>query len=478
MYIGPWQEYSLSKARTTAGVNEQLRPSIEQALLSTLDPEAAQKALEAMKPYLDGHRVPQPPREGRNVLHHAGRRRTTRELPALHSSINSPLAISARERNLQAASPLSVRSTKSEPIRYSHVHQSLRALATPQGSQNFRQSFQTDTFQDIPDIAQPSLSQMDIQLPARPAHTQPTYDAAAAVNFLRLERNARARTEIAKLTGWKLNTTLGSVGLGAHFNSSGTGVANMPSKKPPAGTAERKLEQLQALKQQFLASLAAAEAPQATGQKFPPLHKNGGAALTMSNVALHNSQAIKQAESLKLPPIHGSTSSGTVANSAEDSNLVVPHTPRVGDMELTDEAFSLVSKYFQQVNTIGGTSPSPGPSNRPVAQDNVGAGALLSHPTAKAPARMVVRRDGALTPLTDDIESETNSIVGSGYAGGSTGSPVPHPGEHSPHWRSGPIMATMEKFDQDDEGPPAEDPYAGGIDGLLLWSKQLDTDFL
>jgi hypothetical protein len=456
MYIGPWQEYNLSKTRTVALVNEQLRPNIEQALLSTLDPEVAQKAMEAMLPYFEKQRAPNHPREARHSFQNVGRKRSVRNLPALHTSINSPLAISARERNLQAASPLSVRSTQSEPIKYSYA-QSMDSPQTPQASQNMRAAFQTSAPQHPSPLHRPDMY---------PTYQQPAYDASAAVSLLRLERNAKSRMEIAKLTGWKLSAALNSTGATADTKPVGN--------TKPAGISDTKMDQLHALKQQFLAGKTADQ--DTTGLKLPPLHKNGqintqtvghtgASALTLSNVALHNGQVTGQDSPVRLSTILNNTGVAAVGTNVADDATAI-RTPRIGDVDLNDEAFSLVSKYFNSAPVV---RPAPAFS------DNMGVTGFSSteHYSAAdgieggcGDPRRVARVSGALTPMNDDILSEPRSHYGV--------NPHLHRNAGS---QPGQVRGARFEKDETEEPMTPEDPYGGGIEGLLLWSSQLEADF-
>jgi hypothetical protein len=458
MYIGPWQEYNLSKTRTVALVNEQLRPNIEQALLSTLDPEVAQKAMEAMLPYFEKQRAPNHPREARHSFQNVGRKRSVRNLPALHTSINSPLAISARERNLQAASPLSVRSTQSEPIKYSYA-QSMDSPQTPQASQNMRAAFQTSAPQHPSPLHRPEMYG---------TYQQPAYDASAAVSLLRLERNAKSRMEIAKLTGWKLSAALNSTGATADTKPVGN--------SKPAGLSDTKMVQLHALKQQFLAGKTADQ--DTTGLKLPPLHKNGqinsqtvghtgASALTLSNVALHNGQVTGQDSPVRLPTIPNNTGVAAVGTIVADDATAI-RTPRIGDVDLNDEAFSLVSKYF---------SSAPMGRPEPIYSDNV-VHTRLSHAEhynaadgiqgGREDPRYAARSNGTLTPMNDDVMSEPRSHYG--------GSPHLHrtAGYGS---QSGQVREASVGKDETEEPVNSDDPYGGGIESLLLWSSQLEADF-
>ena len=180
MYIGPWQEYNLSRARDTQQARQQtlglspaitLKSDIERALLTSLDPESAQKALAAMSPLLSTAPQPaqlqqqQPTRlendhypANPNPRRKTGRRAHASYLPpvgtnrsqqhhqcqphggysnAQHGSQHITVSSARdrdRERSLHGASPLSVRSVQSEPINGTSSRNSLLSQPhTPNG---------------------------------------------------------------------------------------------------------------------------------------------------------------------------------------------------------------------------------------------------------------------------------------------------------------------------------------------------------
>jgi len=151
MYIGPWQEYNLSKARASNRQHQQsLRNDIENAILSSLDPQTAQIALAAVNPYFNQNQnnVNKNGPSGNIIMNnidnyssHAQingrivRRKVNNKssLPPLShqsplssssyqsASAKSPVLssnpVSARDRSINSASPITtVRSTQSEPM--------------------------------------------------------------------------------------------------------------------------------------------------------------------------------------------------------------------------------------------------------------------------------------------------------------------------------------------------------------------------
>ena len=353
MYIGPWQEYNLSKTRSNR-VNEHLRPGIEQALLNKLDPEAAKIALEAMIPYFEKPSAPIIARSNQMSHSHGGRKRVVRVLPALHSSINSSVAISARERSLHSSSPLSVRSTQSEPIKYSKSPSSRSPmtpiLLTPNGKGGSSYTSQHE----------PNSNNRDLPpLHHAPRHTQPTYNAPAMVNLLRLERNSKARSEIAKLTGWKVEQSVAAVALSGSADS--TGMEKKRKIMKEGGCSDEKIEQVNMMKQLYLSGGQQGAAAQHSSINsdsavlhLPPLKEAAACAskLTSSNLAQHNHSASYNATHA-LDGAYSNETTPLVPALKDDADLKVDlSTPRIGDIDLTDEAFSLVSKYFQASKSI------------------------------------------------------------------------------------------------------------------------------
>jgi hypothetical protein len=274
--------------------------------------------------------------------------------------------------------------------------------------------------------------------------------------------------EIAKLTGWKLSAALNSTGATADTKPVGN--------SKPAGLSDTKMVQLHALKQQFLAGKTADQ--DTTGLKLPPLHKNGqintqtvghtgASALTLSNVALHNGQVTGRDSPVRLPTIQNNTGVAAVGTIVADDATAI-RTPRIGDVDLNDEAFSLVSKYF---------SSAPVARPEPTYSDNVMHSRLSNaeHYNAadgiqggREDPRHAARSNGTLTPMNDDVMSEPRSHYG--------GSPHLHrtAGYGS---QSGQVREASVGKDETEEPVNSDDPYGGGIESLLLWSSQLEADF-
>jgi hypothetical protein len=214
---------------------------------------------------------------------------------------------------------------------------------------------------------------------------------------------------------------------------------------------------------------SAAFSQEKEGVKLPPIsHTNGitqpqehGAKLTVSNLAQHNTKlgssgSLKDAHghynSVRAGHSHDSTTHIGIAD--EESGIL--GTPRIGDVDLTDEAFSLVSKYFASQSS----DISPVPAN--AAHGAAAAAAASSGRTvgiAAKPTAAAMRGHGADTPMNDEIESETNSVYRPG-------------GANTAHSPQSPENAAV----TEEEPGNMDELYVGGMDGLLLWSSQLELD--
>jgi len=395
-------------------VDEKLRPGIEQALLSTLDPETAQKAMEAMIPYFEKPNAPPQARAGQQYHgSRANRKRTIRMLPHIPSALSpSPTVISARERSLQTSSPLSVRSSQSEPIRYSKAPSK---AADRKPGLEFTDSVHSD-YTELPEIKQV------------PPYTQPAYNSPAMLHLLRAERQSRARNQIAALTGWKVNRT----------PSNDTDSATDQRRKVPKETEhDAKLEHVNNMKQLYMSGGAGADTDKGTGVHLPAIRaakETSLSKLTPSNLAEHN-------KSFNKPKIVADNNARAVQPSQQKSapmeqedGEVVPGTPRVGDIDLDDAAFSLISKYFQ--SSTGVTSTAGG------AGMDTPESAILS-PSQKR--------------LLYDVRHHGTDTQG--------------------HGASMSIPATPYKGIGYDDVSHTEE-YMGGMDGLLAWTSQLELDLI
>eukprot|EP00598_Pedospumella_elongata_P015926 CAMPEP_0184997660 /NCGR_PEP_ID=MMETSP1098-20130426/60188_1 /TAXON_ID=89044 /ORGANISM="Spumella elongata, Strain CCAP 955/1" /LENGTH=390 /DNA_ID=CAMNT_0027524335 /DNA_START=211 /DNA_END=1383 /DNA_ORIENTATION=+ len=390
-----------------------------------------------MIPYFN---KPSAPAQARSGGHHqttrATRKRTIHTLPHIPSALSpSPTVISARERNLHASSPLSVRSSQSEPIRYSNgpnrvIEGTQKRPKTPEF---------TDSLYSHYDTTLPSIKQV-------PPHTQPAYNSPAMLTLLRLERNSnnQARNQIAKLTGWKAKESEGS--------SSDKNSSNEPIKASKDIANEAKVEQVNKMKQLYMSG-GVDNSGEVKKLHFPPIHGASSnntitvSKLTLTNLAQHNSgnhtHNTTSATTNKV-----TTAAPEVLNSGVEHDETVMQTPRVGDVDLDDAAFNLVSKYFQSgTNDSIGIASSSGPyatngplnrtvgtdGNRNVAREGNFEGLLVSEGESLDP------------PLTPALRKDSRTNINL----------TPHP--RTP-------AQGFEDF--------------GGIDGLLAWSSQLELDII
>jgi len=438
MYIGPWQEYNLSRSRASH-VDERLRPGIEQALLSTLDPETAQKAMEAMIPYFNKPSAPAQARSGgyQHQSARATKKRTIHTLPHIPSALSpSPTIISARERNLHASSPLSVRSSQSEPIRYSNglnrtVEGTQKRPKTPEFTDSIYSHYETTL---------PSIKQV-------PPHTQPAYNSPAMLTLLRLERNSnnQARNQIAKLTGWKGKESEGS--------SSDKNSSSEPTKPSKESINEAKVEQVHKMKQLYMSG-GVDNGGEAKKLHFPLIHGASSTTtaiskLTTTNLAQHNTHSSTNTATLHGTQKNTATISAPIYSESVPDDAVL-QTPRVGDVDLDDAAFNLVSKYFQSgTNDSIGIASNAGvcayatnvPKSRPL-----GTGVVQTVNFDGDPEDLsIVEGESQEPPLTPAIHKDSKNNINL----------TPHPRTPAQGY---------EDF--------------GGIDGLLAWSSQLELDIM
>jgi len=561
MYIGPWQEYNLSKRTPKSGVDSSLKPDIEKALMSSLDPEAARIALAAMKPYFD---APRPTRPKENQMQHQmnGRsfhRRHTNKLPPVHASQHSNLVMSARSSGEgdhqrltdNGASPLSVRSVQSEPIRYSDSIDStpstpimkeprgrLPTLSSGLSSMGSTSIASTATKAGPP----PSLraSQQNYNHVYH-THRQPPYDSPAMLNFLRLERNSRARSKIAQLTGWKAQQD--------SFNGTATKQQKLqPSAATFVSLSDRKVAQVKSMKHVYMSGSTKATVRNGESNEIsvavhlPPLRNmsnstvgesdmyetgsdtrsinsgNGGMQLTVKNLTNHNAALATNQNLLD----GGGGGGGLTAISSHQNHT---KSAKINDVELDDDAFGLVSKYFQvENNGISGTSHHYNDSsigsddgNFPptIAVPNETTGATTSSgtwdivnyrndPTNSEVPNSAIMGIAAEPPLQGTAgrqfvrhhhhhhqQQQVPFVRKMSIGDVDTSSSSDHPDDD--------IIGTMQRqqqqqqatsqgadasiddpsaivYHKDGDVPNLDELYIGGIDGLLKWSSSLEMD--
>lgn len=463
---------SRTRAARASRVDEKLRPGIEQALLNTLDPEAAKKAMEAMIPYFER---PVEPTHSRVNQYEGGRRGSRKRTIQMLPSLQSPTAIiSARERSLHTSSPLSVRSSQSEPTRYSRAH---RETTKPEFTDSVYstelpplQQYRQHQWQKSPQrnqqfheqellTHQPSPQKQSTEhVKQVPPYRQPAYNSPAMLNLLRLERerNNNARNEIAKLTGWK--TTSSNV-----INSSKTDTSEKPLKMQKDSDHGEKLGHVNQMKQLYMSG--------GEEEKGKPFHlpaiaatsssKTSISQLTPSNLAQHNKSItmshtteISQSASLQ-PHLEGAV---------EEHEDISSRTPRVGDIDLDDAAFSLVSKYFQTANSSN-VAPSVSSSGAGVRDADKLPHRRESRPIVLSSSQTRLLAEAGRTHLVGIDSNNTDSNT-SMQGGGVGVLPYTH--------RENFNMTPCEGIGYDDVSNA--DEQLGGIEGLLMWSNQLEID--
>lgn len=416
MYIGPWQEYKLSKQRAGGASGPRVAPTglssdlstsmspdvlkeLEKALKSTLDPVAAQAALLTMNRVLEDnaqskgisssitesaqsnnrlkksnntmdslslhlleHQNMQQPGNHRNQPPfvfsdeiYTPRGNTPQDQSLVYNQdrrIVPPVVLSAREKRWHSQnqySPLSVRSSKSEPV------QSLPSLlnVTPAiahsqyyssnlTSKNLainQQRLQQQTAYDGGSSIysdKPVISSAPSQLPVASAVSG--YDTGAVVNFLRRERNQRAKTEISKLTGW--NILHGGVGVPADVRSSiAASDISGDSNKPPIHPHKDKAT---LLREKKIAEIEQRKAAYLNAENHQYQGNNDGKITnyTFSNTNYHLIPSEND-------PTLSIESRKCELNSQDNSSPIIPF-PKMQEIEqFSDDHMLLVSKYFQ-----------------------------------------------------------------------------------------------------------------------------------
>lgn len=445
MYIGPWQEYKLSKQRSTqrqpqgpVSMTVEMKKELESALKSTLDSSAAEAAMKAMDNFFKSQnpapvdqlslKYQHPP-----VYQHSypsqdsERRRRHRDSYGLGSidslslhmdSIASdnrtsiiqlnpsnqyvldqdrkfiPMIHSARDTRTNPynqPSPLSVRSTQSEPtqsaLRVAPISKQTNQYASLNSAnltlhQSRMQQLQDGYFRESPSLGAAAAHQannLNVQSAGKAstpaaASTNSGYDSNALVSFLKMERNHRARVEISRLTGWT------AVSNNEKVVADRPQLPEQPPKKDKATILkEKKIERLQQMKKLYmegaglgsgsprksldaersddkqreeidhLTELLATAKPSKSPKVSLDIANDELTSLPVSSSAVSPSSKLKVSlpnsaplqESEQVPRRHQFGGSVTL-------NMSPPGTPHVQDIEhFTDEQLLLVSKYFQ-----------------------------------------------------------------------------------------------------------------------------------
>lgn len=321
MYIGPWQEFKLSRNRQNTIANDDVRNQIEKALASSLDPESAQKAIAAINNQLAASIHGQTGRPPRLKDRPRPRRNYTQLSPSTdlsHGQIKS-----ARESYI--ASPASVRSTQSEPARLNSDSlpkvepvklpkiKLVREDSTRDRNSTYRNNGNSNSHRSRQSpLSNPNSGRSNgyeqYGNTARPPYRQPYYNSTAVINILKIERESNSKNKIMQTMGWKDST-----------NSHGVSIeGNTKERTRKSGKlietereVEEKINQVNKMKQLYIANTSSIEKINVTGSplKLPEIMK----------------------------PAH---------NSISKQNEVSVKTPRIDDMDITDVELAIISKYF------------------------------------------------------------------------------------------------------------------------------------
>ena len=480
MYIGPWQEYNLSRGKSSSSTvkavqQEKLKKDLEQALTSTLDPNAARAAMKVMETILQQQQQPiapssltpihhytvinsdqgkvfsttttlengeinpqRPNHHARGSKQRSGKRRNV-HLPPLAAAQQRLFPQVSSARNPSGASPLSVRSTQSEPVKlpslsvnpapmnsYTSIGSrdrnpnEVKAFIFPLTQHNlekklYHDNVQQESFMDAGNI----LSRKSTDSNAK--SQQPVYDAAALINFLKMERNnQRAKLEISKIAGW--NRSDKSEGQTVVSLNSGMDNENNYKKFKFNEEKEKKIELVKQMKDIYLHRLK-----DCSGSK-------SGAEIPLES---NNSQESRPIPSIS--PIH---------------------SPRVVDMDITEDDLLRVSKYFKALES---TSYS---QQQPHVQSSKSA--LIASTTLNSTSPVIQKT--SYVALCDDLGSDDGFERKNLAIHRSMSADIKENGEVA--------MSKEYLADHNPHDPLYMDDYNGGLDSLLNWTKGLNLDDL
>lgn len=338
MYIGPWQEYNLSKNKQPANKNtSNIRKELEETLLKNLDENSAQAAIQAVSSFfqnenitnklslnaklsiLEKSKIPSLPQKKSQYRPNIRKTRlvTSQKLPPIvydpnHSpqpNLNQPLkTLSISARGDSKSTPLSVRSTQSEPTKLpslyssnSSTHKPPEFPSRPLTGQSEMSSVSANS-QFLGNSQNKSTYDQNIP-PLQPQ----AYDNNAMVKFLRMERNNKAKSEIMKMTGWKNSNSDNQKSTNFENSDSCLQDQKRDIKK------ELKIEQVNHMKELYISHINKVNSP-----KEP-----------LKNSFEHSGIAFD--------------------DRLESPNII---SPRVKEIELTDNELSKVSKYFKAFDEI------------------------------------------------------------------------------------------------------------------------------
>jgi len=331
------------------------------------------------------------------------------------------------------------------------------------------------------------------------------------LNFLKLERGyqAQARSKISTLTGWKTNVDSFAADASEKRRKVNAQVSN-----------DDKVAQVSNMKRLYMNGNDTGETEcSASNVRLPPLRNLSAASLGDSE----NLSAAEHAELMRLDgrvqPKAALLSSLTYASPSrtkgqkEPMLLSASHiespsaAPRIDDIELDEEAFGKISKYFQisasiKISADIEDNPPPKPMQptskngsgqaMPSTLDGARDEATLSFPSSSLNPIESRRLDSQImrssplprliSPRKPDVKAGNHSPPMHGRNKNallSDNSPrsVGKEDAKSSSNRVSPSSPPLLMDDEDEDTPNLDELYIGGVDGLLKWSSQLELDY-
>lgn len=447
MYIGPWQEYALQKKKLTQRTEKDaLREELERAILGSLDPEAASRALEAMHPLFQGD----PQQGGRRASYKRPPPRLIAMPPGQENQVpyklDMPLLktgdaiVRAYESSIMSdrsfggsSTPQSFRSTVSEPTRGRNINRKypehnranvrrLPSLANKSGRQEAGNIGESDNLHREKKSRQHVQKQREIYqtLSDESQETsprevdgakQPPYNAIGAVHALRLAKACmrQKQPDYAAFWGWKPKAAAADDEGPAALDLKEIDKGEQSAKSKNELMISKKVERVKRMQQIYTNS------NESDNPATPPR--------------------------MRLPALRTPASPIVVAKE------VRPKTPKIVNMNLTDSDLLAISKYFNEV-----TSSSASPMGQQ-------GGNFDDSPTTTRTSSFA-----GLTDVNVSLKASNNDRK----------SPGPEKSPKQPHLIPRPPSGSVPGTPQLAGG--MDELYVGGFDGLLRWSNGLEID--
>lgn len=526
MYIGPWQEYNLFKSRPAVATKKNqdaLREDIEKAILSSLDPESAQKALEAMHPLLD--RLPNNSSLNRNLnsslnLNNQNRENLTIRTSQTNSNNILPLRLpyiskhansnnsnmSLSDRRQPSSKPVSAKSTRSEPIHQSNYMNPPK----PSASSTSSHSSSINTRENDDDLLLPKLPRVK----SKQANDQPAYNSSSVVAILKLEReNRQDRNKFAKFWEWTTENKSNKLTMSDTLTDDGMSEKGLKKsarliKKKSSNSTDQKLNHVKQMQQMYLNEnnkelqnshdiVETSIENNSGSQQFPNRNTN-----TMDNTNIKSITTIN-------------TDHNIYKHSNTDSHSHKPLTPKIGNIDITENELMAISKYFTQstlapdFDTGNNNSISISPSPIRISSSHKSSSmekSIIIQQAAKNSLNQNFNQSSNFSrppaqPPISNIHHSTNSreigLSGEGPGPGLGANPgimtvsspkvgrrhfsplsSPHSQKNHENFNNSKNYSDVDAEDMQERSYTAADElYLGGaIDGLINWSMNLDFD--